>query len=100
MDVPAMEIDFLEGDGLVFKTVGEKHGVAAPAKGAVALDSTQLGSDGVLELGELAGEGPRRRSVDARGRDLPEGFVRPLVVVSLTEAVEGALLAGEVDLGR
>ena len=58
MDVPAMEIDFLEADGLVLETVGEKHGVASPAKGAVALDSTQLVSVGVLELGELAREGP------------------------------------------
>jgi hypothetical protein len=32
--------------------------------------------------------------------DLAEGFVGPLVVVAMTEAVEGALLAREIDLGR
>jgi hypothetical protein len=67
MDVPAMEIDFAKADGLVLETAGEKHGVASPAKGAVALDSTQLEFVGVFELGE-AREG-QRRSVDARGCD-------------------------------
>jgi hypothetical protein len=51
---------------------------------------------GILESGQPLRIGTRRRVVVRRGRFLLQAFVRPLLIVLMTEGVEVPLLRGAI----
>ena len=92
VDVPPAIVDLLKADLLAGASKTDIHPRAVPADAAVVAHIPLLEVRRVLQRREPFREGSRRRRVDARRSPHPAGFVRPLLVVFLAEAVAAALL--------
>src|SRR5262249_33255138 len=74
--------------------------VAAPFDLAIGPYRANGGLGRIIRLWRLLRHRPRRGLVEARGRSLAEGFVRPLLVVVARKGLETALLSGAIGRGR
>src|SRR5947209_20234130 len=74
--------------------------MGVPADPAVATDAPDFEVRRILEERQAPGIGPRGRLIDPDRRTLPQGFVRPLVVVVEAEGVEAPLLGPQRGFRR
>ena len=93
-DVVAASLDRLQVDGLADQPpdpspgVAEEDEVALPFDLAVGADPADLGIGAVLGLAQPTVPAPRRATIAADRRPLPEGLVRAVVVIAVLEGCE------------
>src|SRR5262249_26830320 len=97
---PDPVVDFFERDVFSREGGGDKLRRAVPGHAAVAAHESDFQMTGVFDAGQPAGHGAWRGGVAARGRLIPQRFMRPLLVVLPTEPAESLLLGSAIRRGR
>ena len=91
VDRPHPVCHLLQADVLFRQDMTHVHPALVPANPAVGTDVAGLEMLGILRRVQRTRIGARRGPVVLCGRPLPQGFMRPLLVVLLPKGVEAPL---------
>ena len=92
VDRPEPIVDLFEPNVFVDQEVTDGDAVRVPADPAIRTDFADFEVRRVFQQRQTPGIRPRRGGVEADGRALAQGFVRPIVVVLEPELIEPPLL--------